>query len=149
MTQHKPELREMPVTVPPWSHQFSHCHIWAQCPRCEPLGNTAKLLPACLRLLINLPLHTWSLLSGGHEQGCTVHCAASHGYFVLSVFEIVDKHVLQLPTVAIRSSLLYVPLIRREPTTMEDCSLRLKLFASLCDVMCAPLGSGSHSWEKT
>lgn len=94
-------------------------------------------------------LHLVTLLSGGHEQDCTIHCAASHGYFVLSFFEIMDKHVLQLPTVTIWSSLLYVPLIKREPTTMEDCSLRVKLFASLCDVMCAPLGSGSHSWEKT
>lgn len=60
-------------------------------------------------------------------------------------FEILDKHVLQLPTVTIRSFLLYVPLIKREPATMEECNLRLKLFASLRDVMCASLGSGSHS----
>lgn len=32
---------------------------------------------------------------------------------------------------------------------MEECSLRLKLLASLRNVMRAPLGSGSHSWEKT
>lgn len=67
----------------------------------------------------------------------------------MSLLEIVDKHVLQLPIATIWSFLLYVPLIKRESTTMEEYSLRLKLFASLRDVMCAPLGSGSHSWEKT
>lgn len=65
----------------PWSHQLSHCHIWAQCPRCEPLGNTAKLLPACLGLLINLPLHPWSV-------SCQVGVSRAVPYTVQPVMDI-------------------------------------------------------------
>lgn len=74
-------------------------HTWAQW-QCKPLENTVKLFPEHHGFFEKLPpshLVTFSC-QGGCEQGCTCTLCIQSCYFVLFSFEIMDKHVLQLPT---------------------------------------------------
>lgn len=80
MSPHKPGLREVPVAVPPLvppTFLLSHLGVVS---KMRILGEHFETVASVSQIVDKPPSScSVSLLSGGREQGCTVHCAASPG----------------------------------------------------------------------